>query len=357
MTINKLDIKYFRNIEQAKIQLVHGLNLLHGDNAAGKTSILEAIAVLSSLKSFRCSNLNELVNHGQPGFQLVAQLADQQDRETVLGVQRESGTTSIRANGEKLARSSELSERLPVQIIHPDSHLLVAGGPKQRRRFLDWGVFHVEHEFISAWRRFDKALKQRNAALRSNKPWDLINAWDGILSEAANTIHQCRSRYLEDLVKTVPEFSQNITGAETVQIDYRPGWDIEQPLDKSLLKSRDRDRSRGFTGVGPHRAELLFRVNGKQADNYVSRGQQKMLVVALLLAQVKLFVERKRQSCVVLLDDLVAELDKAHLQRILTSLEQLNAQSFITSVQTIEIPHGIESKVFHVEHGQVQEVV
>lgn len=359
MPLKQFEITHFRNIERAQIRPGPGLNLFFGANAAGKTSILEAVSVLSSLRSFRSPHLTELIHHNQEGFRLTAQVIERDERVSLLGIQRDKDGLLIKSDGEKVSRTSELSSRLPVQTIHPDSHYLVSGGPKHRRRFLDWGVFHVEHQFLPAWRRYERALKQRNAALRSGQGWQMAAIWDSALAEAASVVHECRQRYIHQLGEALPEFAQHIGGTETIAVDYRPGWDTSKRLQEVLEASRNRDISRGFTCSGPHRAELVFKVDGKQAENYISRGQQKMLVFALLLSQVKLFSELKQQPCVVLLDDLAAELDSGHQQKVLQALRQLSAQVFITAIdsESISVGNGDSPMMFHVEHGQVEEVL
>ena len=359
MPLKKLEIANFRNLEQVDIEPAAGINLLYGDNASGKTSILEAISVLSSLRSFRCANINELVRHQCSGFRLTAKVDEKDGRETMLGIQREQSLFTIKANGSKVTKTSELSVKVPVQVIHPDSHFLINGGPKQRRRFLDWGVFHVEPRFLPAWRRYERSLKQRNAALRSGLGWKAASAWDYAMAEAAEVVHQYRQDYIVSLQHLLPEFAQHIVGTTKVEVEYRSGWDNSLPLQDALHATRQRDLQRGFTCTGPHRAELVFKVDGKHADNYVSRGQQKMLVFALLLSQVQLFTNIMQQHCVILLDDLAAELDLCHQQRVLQSFQQLFAQVFITAIDRSVIPldEYQQAKVFHVEHGCIQEVV
>lgn len=359
MTIRHLGIENFRILENVRLEPSPRLNLIFGDNAAGKTSVLEAVTVLSSARSFRSASLSDLVRHGSDGFRVTGKVEQRDGGVTPLGLQRDSSGVMLRVAGRPASRASELSGRLPVQVIHPDSHILVSGGPKQRRRFMDWGVFHVEHGFLEAWRRYDKALRQRNAALKTGGSMAAASAWDGTLGESAEVIHALRLRHIDALNAVLPRYTRAIAGDHDVSVEYRAGWDTGQPLAEVLGKTRDRDRRRGFTCAGPHRAELVFRVDGHAAENYVSRGQQKMLVVSLLLAQVALFGRSTGRRCVLLLDDLAAELDEAHRSRLLGVLEPMDVQIFITTVSrdVLAVQSWSPVGMFHVEQGRIREVV
>jgi len=357
--IKRLQISNFRIFSETTIEPSDGLNLLFGANATGKTSILEAIGTLATLRSFRSAKLNELTRYSADGFRVIALTEEQDGRRVMLGLEKNTKEIVLKAEGRRLQKVSELAFRLPVQIIHPDSHVLISGGPKQRRRFLDWGVFHVEPGFLEQWRRYERSIRQRNAAIRSGQSWQVVSTWDGLLSESAAAIHGYRQRYIEELNTVLPPFTESIFNVYSVEVEYQPGWDVEQDLRSVLEAYRERDKRRGFTCAGPHRAELLFRVNDKPADQHVSRGQQKMLVFALLLSQVELLRQKTGRRCVLLLDDLAAELDTEHCRRLLDRVAEMSVQSFITSVQKEAFLQNIlhPYKVFHVEPGNIREVI
>ncbi|MBN1378744.1 MAG: DNA replication/repair protein RecF [Gammaproteobacteria bacterium] len=358
MLIKRLKIENFRNFVEETIEPSNGLNLLFGDNAAGKTSTLEAIGFLSTLRSFRSAKMAELIRYQQENLRITA-IIDEGGREIPVGLERANGELTLKADGKKIQKASELAIRLPIQTIHPDSHLLISGGPKQRRRFLDWGVFHVEQGFLEQWRRYEKSVRQRNAAIRLNSPWKVVSTWDNIISDAAEAIQKYRQRYIDNLNMILPAFTQSISSAKQVDIEYLPGWDVSQALSKYLEDHQDRDRRRGFTCSGPHRADLIFRVDGQEADKHISRGQQKMLVFSLLLSQVVLFTEQTGKRCVLLLDDLAAELDDHHRGSLLDLLREMSVQTFITCVQkeNIQLDNWVQHKLFHVEHGKIREVL
>jgi DNA replication and repair protein RecF len=299
-----------------------------------------------------------LLRRGSDVLQVMAKVEDPKGREIPLGVERSRESLLLRAAGKRVHRASELAQWLPAQIIHPDSHQMVNGGPKGRRRFLDWGVFHVEPGFQALWRRYDKALKQRNAALRSRGQTPVDQAWNSELDMAGTEIDRMRRRYVAELGQIVPGFISAMMEQPDFNLDYYPGWEsARHSLLQELTQTLTHDRRRGFTCSGPHRADLIFSYQGQRAAEVISRGQQKLLVIALFLAQAELLTRKTGRSSVLLFDDLAAELDATHRQRVLTLLERMAAQVFITALDkdAIQPATGADVKRFHVEHGRLIE--
>jgi DNA replication and repair protein RecF len=248
-----------------------------------------------------------------------------------------------------------------LQVINSDSFNLLLGSPGHRRQFLDWGVFHVEHQFHGVWQRFQRVLKQRNSLLRHGKISDAeLYPWDRELSEAGEVVDEQRARYFEDFEplfqRLLPRLSPDLGGME---LRYRRGWDKNSPLQKALDGSAKADREQGFTHVGPQRADIKVLVDGHAASEILSRGQQKLVVCALKLAQGQLLTQRKGRSCLYLVDDLPAELDRQHCRRVAEVLMELDTQVYITCIDTEELAGAWpeewlgNSAMFHVEHGEV----
>jgi DNA replication and repair protein RecF len=358
MRIKSLGVRNLRLFSAVDLGSFSQLNLIYGPNAAGKTSLLEAIYLLATARSFRTPNMLELLRHGSDTLQVTAKVVNAQGREIALGLERSRDSQLLRAGGKRVHRASELAQWLPAQIIHPDSHQLISGGPKGRRRFLDWGVFHVEPGFQGLWRRYDKALKQRNAALKSRGQTPMDQAWNSQLDMAGVEIDRMRRRYMAELGEIVPGFIGAMTEQPDFSLDYYPGWDSSRnSLLQELAQTLGRDRRRGFTCSGPHRADLIFSYQGRRAAEVISRGQQKLLVIALFLAQAELLTRKTGRSSVLLFDDLAAELDAAHRQKVLAVLERMAAQVFITALDkdAIQPTTGTDVKRFHVEHGRLVE--
>lgn len=253
---------------------------------------------------------------------------------------------------------------MPVQYLGPDSQKLLEMGPKERRKLLDWGVFHVEHGFYPQWRRFYRALKQRNAVLKSRESVAGLKAWNQELVGAAQYLHRYRRSYMESLLPFFSEYLVQLSGPseQALTADYYPGWNEDHAYGEILERSLERDLRLGFTQYGPHRADLVIKANGYPASEALSRGQLKLIVIALRLAQVSLMQKTSGRRCVFLMDDLPSELDQINRTKVLTILLESGAQIFVTStdadalmLEKIGISH--DKKVFHVEHGSVTEVV
>ena len=241
---------------------------------------------------------------------------------------------------------------LPVQIIDPEVHHLIEEGPSRRRRFLDWGVFHVEQTFVGHWQRYQQALRQRNAALKSRQSVAAVSAWDRDLLAYGNFVSDARSRYVDLLAAPATAIARNLLGLDLV-LGYRRGWSREQDFAEALQHSWNHDLDSGATQVGPHRAELSIRLDGMPVKDRISRGQQKLLAAALLLAQLKLFpLDAAVQPCL-LLDDPAAELDDERLAGLIREISAHAVQLIVTSLHGEFSAFGTPGRRFTLEAGQL----
>lgn len=357
MSLAYLEAQGFRNLQQLSIEPCSTVNLIYGENASGKTSLLESIYYLAHGRSFLTNKIKEIMNVEAERMHVFSKLQINQDRIIPAGVLHNREKLLIKLDGEKINRLSELAIQLPVIALHPESHQLISGGPKERRQFIDWGLFHVEQSFYTSWQRYQKALKQRNAALRTNQSPKTFYVWDQQIIETASVIDQLRKQYIETIQSLVAQFQTLLFDDKEIIIDYYRGWNRENDLSTVLEQGLKTDRERGFTHAGPHRADLRFKINGLNAETAVSRGQQKTLVVLLRLMQGLLFNQATNKNSVILFDDLPAELDIQHRQKILKMMSELPAQLFITSIEkkAVDLSLWSEQKMFHVEHGIVTE--
>lgn len=352
MALEHFRISDFRCLASVEFQPDPVCNIIYGENASGKTSLLEALFFTGRGRSFRTSQADSLIRDGQSRFQLVARVQSS-GRPCVLGLEHAKDQRQIRIGGEPARSVGDLARYLPVQVIDPDVHKLVEDGPAGRRQFLDYGVFHVEHGFLDAWRRFQKALKQRNRALKTDRR--LSAAWEPELAQAGEVLDKARRDYVDSLLPRAADWVQFFLDGE-LELRYRGGWAAERSLAEALEASRGRDREFGATLVGPHRADLELRVHARNARGRVSRGQQKLLASALLLAQVEL-METRGEPGLLLLDDPAAELDQERLERLLTRVTGLASQRFITGLNLDSLSPAGASAVFHVEQGELRRVV
>ncbi len=351
MSLSQLDIVQFRNLGQVSLRPDPGINLIIGDNAAGKTSLLESIFYLSYGRSFRSSQTRDLIQYGQPFFRLVSRL----ESGSVLGIEKSLKEQTIRLNQQSLQRMSQLAELLPVIALHPDSHQLISAGPEYRRQFLDWGVFHVEHSFIRIWKDYRKALAQRNAALRHQEPDRICQLWDQPLVQNALLIDQFRIAYLDHLNQVLKEYAAVLFPDHVISLDYRRGWSDAEDYSAHLQQTLGRDKEKGYTQGGPHRADIRIKLDDKPAQTAASRGQQKKLVALFKLAQLALFNQASSKTCILLYDDLPAELDADNRALLMQLLSQMKVQLFITAIEAdqLDLSAFPQPAMFHVEQGQI----
>ena len=359
--LEKVRVTDIRNLESVTLDPSPSINILYGANGSGKTSFLEAVHFLGMARSFRSSKLKSVIRQGVDNCTVFGRVSGA-ERKWSLGVGRDlDATCQIHINGENYRQSSPLASILPLQVINPDSFRLLEGSPKDRRRFLDWGVFHVEHHFLELWKRLQKAMKQRNALLRHGKITDsLIKVWDQELIQCSTQIDIFRAEYFSALMPVFQETLDMLLGLKGLQVSYYRGWDKEKPLEDVLVRSLKRDLEVGYTQWGPHRADIKLRYQGLAAVDNLSRGQQKAVVCALKLAQGKLYSQSSQFGCVYLVDDLPSELDSDHRQRLCRMLEEMNSQVFITCVDQETLldvwSKETDVKMFHVEHGTLKEM-
>lgn len=351
MPLRRFTAQNFRCLESIELEADPGYNLIYGRNASGKTSVLEAIAYLGRGKSFRGAATSDLLRHGEREFVLFGE-AVSNGRVSKIGVRNSADGLETRIDGESNGGSAALAAALPLQIIDPDVHELVAGAPDQRRRYLDWTAFHVEHGYLDSWRRFRRALKQRNAALRSAASRATLEGWNAEFAELAERIDSGRRLALEVSVEALAQAGQELLGSE-VGFEYRAGWNEEKGLLQSLEDSVDRDRQQGNTQYGPHRADLKLSYDERRARKLVSRGQQKLLACAMVLAAAETAQAALEQPLLLLLDDPGAELDNEALGRLMHRVVALGCQVIATSLVPDEPLFPAEARVFHVEQGRL----
>ena len=358
MKLAQLQIKNFRNLQDTQLTPASGVNLILGNNASGKTSLLEAIYYLSHVRSFRTQHISDLILRQSPYLQLVANIESPDKQQIPFGIRRSRNKSEIRVNKQPVKRVSDIAAQFPVLAIHPDSYKLITGSPSQRRQFLDWGVFHVEHGFFQAWQRFKKALLQRNAALKTKQKFDVCQLWNTEINNTAHYIDQLRDQYFTKLTQYLNTLTDEFFENDVVTIEYKRGWPTDKNLGDLLEENIQKERMKGYTYYGPHRAEITIKVNGQSAQTCISRGQQKTLVALMRLAQAMQFTEASNKSCVLLYDDLAAELDANHRNKILNVLSTMNIQLFLTAIEQnqIDISAWENKKMFHVEHGELSEI-
>jgi DNA replication and repair protein RecF len=355
VVLEALSLENFRCIQQAQLEFDPRATVVWGDNGSGKTSLLEAINFLGTGRSFR-SNAREHLLARNAEFLRVVGRCRNQAAEVSLGAEYRGGTTTFRMGGRAVRSAVELAEILPLQVIDPGVHRIIEEGSARRRRLMDWGVFHVKHEFMAAWRRYHRAVEQRNAALRAGATEHEITTWDQELESAGSIVDAARRDYIAEML---PHFTATASEflREPVELRFYSGWASEMSLRQALRAAHDRDLRVRFTTIGPHRADLRLIYGGTSAREQVSRGEQKMLSIALVLAQIRCLAAIGRRETCLLLDDPAAELDVDNLGKLLGVIARLPGQLIVTGVHLEPLRDLAFGRMFHVKQGHFHPVL
>lgn len=358
MALTQLNITNLRNLISVELEpLPTGFNLIYGNNGGGKTSLLEAIHFLSLARSFRSSLPDRIINKEAAGFAVFAQILADHQQFIPVGIERHKDKSSkIRLAGQDLQSIAEVTRLLPIRLINAQNYNLLDGGPIFRRKYLDWGVFYLKNDFLSLWHRLDKALKQRNAALRSRLPKQEVAIWTRELIEASIPFNQARQEYIQYLAPLLLNMLPELLMIDVdIEIDYQRGWSPHFDYEEVLADSYLRDSFLTYTQFGPHKADLKIQINRTPAKDFLSRGQQKLFVCAMILAQGILLQKLTQKQPIYLIDDLPSELDNNSLKRLIELLKQQETQVFITAIEPSTIKEFVNdsAKMFHVEQGKI----
>ena len=352
MHLDRVRIERLRNIKNIEMSSLAPLNIIHGANGSGKSSIIEAIHLLATGRSFRTVNPKHYIQYHSADALVYAE-----SKKNRLGLHKLSDNQStVRLDGETVSQS-EIARILPVQLINPENMDLLESGSKPRRQLLDWLMFHVEHEFHGLWLRYQRALKQRNALLKTTSSATELLVWELEMAVTGERIHQIRTRVLHEWNQFFTGVIQELLPTQSISIDYISGFDIESGLLQALMDSRARDKERGHSLYGIHRADLRFKTEYWTAEQTLSRGQKKLLILALKLSQIKMLYAKGCAS-VVLLDDMTAELDTTAQARLIALLIALDSQIFMTTVDLDAVLLALrkvtfQMTLFHLKDGDV----
>ncbi|RLM19645.1 DNA replication/repair protein RecF [Brenneria alni] len=355
MALTRLLIKDFRNIEAADLALAPGFNFLVGANGSGKTSVLEAIYTLGHGRAFRSVQAARVIRHEQPEFVLHGRI-DGVERERSVGLSKNrQGDGKVRIDGSDGHKVAELAQLLPIQLITPEGFTLLNGGPKYRRAFLDWGCFHNEPGFFSAWSNMKRLLRQRNAALRQVGHYGQLRAWDQELVPLAERISQWRAQYSAAIAEDISTTCSQFLPEFALSFSFQRGWDKESDYAELLERQFERDRMLGYTALGPHKADFRIRASGVAVEDMLSRGQLKLLMCALRLAQGEFLTRQNGLRCLYLIDDFASELDSTRRRLLAERLKATHAQVFVSAVSAEQIADmmGENGKMFRVEQGKI----
>ncbi|MDO6566747.1 DNA replication/repair protein RecF [Alteromonas sp. 1_MG-2023] len=361
MKLDKVQLTNFRNISSATLTPSPALTIIRGVNGSGKSSLVESIFYLGFGRSFRTSKHSSVIKTGEEEFSVFASCRNEDSEKLNVGFQRRRNDTfTCSINGEHSNKLSDLVSLVPVQLFTPQSTDLILGSPSERRRFCDWGLFHVEHDFQMLSVQFSKFLKHRNALLKQQSDLSAPQNqyWEQCFLERAEALSTKREEYISKLAPLFEKYASTFLAEYDVSLNYSKGWEKDASLAESLVKKREYDGKIGHTTSGPHKADIKLKVNGVNAQELLSRGQLRMAVAALQMAQTELFNTLTSRKSIFLLDDVGAELDADKRELFIDGLLDMDTQVFVTAIESSQlefIQKYNEKKMFHVEHGSVKE--
>jgi DNA replication and repair protein RecF len=351
MHINKVKIYNFRNILTCDITPHPELNIIIGDNGSGKTSFIESLYFLSLGRSFRTTKINHILNHEEKNFQIFSEIETDKQTTTIALQKSRNGDSTLKMNYEIQKKQSVLTYNLPIQLFNPEGFMLLNAGAQARCKIIDWGTFYTNNTFQKTWSETKRLLRQRNAALKQGYNKSTIQIWDNDLIIKAELLDQLRQSYINKLLPILNNIIRSFLSKHTIDIQYYRGWSHEHDFTFSLKKNFEYDLRIGQTNSGPHRADLRVKANGIIAQDVLSRGQQKLFVCALKLAQGMLFSQENHTPCIYLIDDLPSELDSQHMDLFLSQLFKQKSQVFLTSINPINNKLPDEYKVNKIVNG------
>ncbi len=353
MGLSTIVIEKLRSLIAVEVSLSPEVNIFTGDNGSGKTSFLEAVFLLARGTSFKGRSLRQLINFQSNKLLVRGHISQDIEQLLPIAIAITEKKTEIKMGEYTSPLKSELSSAFPLQLIHPPSQNLLSSSPKERRQFLDWGVFHVEHLFFHVWRSYARILKQRNAMLRSSQT-DL-DVWDIELGKYGMLLTEYRSQYIKKLLPYFNESVSKLLNMDDLEIIFQAGWNAKKTLQECLIIDRSKDIRYKATQSGSHRDDFIITIHGRPVQHYLSRGNIKMLVIALQLAQTQCLVDQKGIAACLLLDDVFSELDRKNSHKMLEYLVDMRMQKIITGFDPscFSTVSKENCAMFHVEHGQI----
>lgn len=356
MIIQKFQLHYFRNLSEITLEPNQSFNFIIGENGSGKSSLLEGIYLLSYGKSYRNHLNKKIIQYGQTQATAFAQITDFETVHQVGLTKFQNKENQIKIDGKFIGKQSDLAHYLPIQLITPETFEILTDGPQVRRRYIDWGCFHHYPEFSKIWAQTKQLLKQRNALLKSHQKSEMLTYWDTQLVSSTLKLTEYRTQYIEVLKqylnKTLAIFFPNLE----ISIDFYPGWNINKSYEDVLQIQSEHDLMIGYTSSGSHKADLRMKIEQINVEDRLSRGQLKLLICALKLAQGEFYAEIYKQPCVYLIDDLPSELDQKNQKILFDYLRTVQAQVFITALEIKMIEPFIQQndKIFLLKSGIIE---
>lgn len=337
MTVSTLALKNFRCYEHYQIEADPNLNLIIGSNASGKTSLLEALYVISHGKSFRTHRIEPLIHTGASYYQIVCHYDDAHNNPHVIGIRRNKQELIAKHDGKLIKTQAELAQQIPTQIIDPNVASLITKGPSIRRSYLDFVLFHVKPQYWQVWKDFTKLIQQRNSALRKKVATKVLSSFDqGFIVQAERLSELRESVFNNDLKPILEKYIRYFLPTLNAELIYSKGWSTPS-LQEALDKSKTRDQQYQNTHYGPHKADINIQQKKTPIIHQISSGQQKLFAIAMMLAQVDIINQKTKKGCMLLMDDIGSELDATNQSKVIEKAHATSAQLWLTSLTNMNL--------------------
>ena len=353
MYINKIKLNNFRNYDEQEIELEPNINIFYGDNAQGKTNIIESIFISSIGKSFRTNKENELIKFNKD-FSSIYIEYEKSDRQGNIRINI-SNKKEIFINGVKIKKLSELLGKINTVIFTPDDINILKDGPQKRRRFLDIMIGQLRPNYIHILNMYNKTLEQRNNYLKQikieNKPEEMLEIWDEKLAEYGVKIYEYRNEFIEKIKNKINNIHKKITDEkEEIKIEYISDCSNKENYLNILKERKKLDIIKGFTTKGIHRDDFMIYINDELVNVYGSQGQNRTVILSLKISELQVIYDEIGEYPILLLDDFMSELDEKRRKNFLENIK--NTQVIITCTDKLELDN-IKYKIYNVKKGEI----
>ncbi len=360
MYLRSITLKNFRTYKAESLTFHERFNLIVGDNAQGKTNLLEAVYLLCKFRPFKQVKNEELIRLGSPSAGVKGEI-EAENGLNEIHISITPRGKNVRVNGKVLYNLSSYRGKFNVVLYLPSNLSIVKGSPSVRRRYIDNLIANLDPKHLSDIRAYYRTLGQRNRILSRSRTVLLseVEIWDEKLSEVGARIVSRRLRAIEKLEKILKKIYATTSGVKSaIDVRYLPSYkiegDIEGSLKKSLAEGFKKDKKRGHTTLGPHRDVITFYIDGKDTSSFASQGESKNLILALKATEISMYRTLKDKKPILLLDDITSELDRNRKNFLFNLLLSYSGQIFVTSTSEDEIPYSGEKRVFRVKEGRAE---
>ena len=356
MYIKKVKLENFRNYDNLEVEFKKDFNLIYGNNAQGKTNILEAIYLSAIGKSFQTNKDSEMIKIGKEKAKVEIEY-ETKDREGKITVEIADKKTFF-INGIKQKKISDIIGKINIVLFYPDNIDIIKGGPAERRRFLDIMISQLKPNYIHILNKYLKTLDQRNAYLKQikfdNKSKDMLEIWDESLSQLSYQIYTYRSEYIQKIKEKIKVIHNKITNCgqqdEKIEISFISSGKSQKDFYENLLRNRENDIRKGYTSTGSHRDDFDIYINDTKVNVYGSQGQQRTSVLSLKLTELNIIQDEIEEPPILLLDDFMSELDENRRNNLTNAIE--NNQVFITCTDKILVEEK-NNTIYHIENAKL----